>query len=221
MATASSCRAADVALTLASGSPRRRDLLARLGLPFTVHVSDADETVPPGMAPERAVLLVAERKARAVAAEAALGLILAADTAVALADAVIGKPADAADNLALLRRLRGRTHDVWTGVLLLDPATGRSERGVVRTEVTLRDASDDELRAYVATGEGLDKAGGYGIQGSAGAFVAGLDGCYANVVGLPLCEVAALLGRFGVAPVRPGPVCVLPDGAPCPRLRRA
>lgn len=204
-------------LILASGSPRRRALLARLGLAFAVRPSDADESFPSGTPPAALVAALAERKARAVAAETPTGLVLGADTAVILGGEVLGKPADAADNLAMLQRLRGRAHEVWTGLALLDAATGRAETAAVRSIVRFGAPDDATLAAYVATGEGRDKAGGYAIQGGAAVFAA-IDGCVANVVGLPLCEVAALLARLGLAPNASGPVCVDPAGAPCPRL---
>lgn len=208
-------------LVLASGSPRRRDLLGRLGVPFAVVVSDADEAVPAGTAPEAAVVGLAERKARAVAATGGVppgALVLAADTTVALDDELIGKPADDAEAEAMLRRLLGRGHDVWTGLALLDPATGATRLAAVRSRVVMRRAADDEVAAYLATGEGRDKAGAYGIQGAAGTFVERVEGCWNNVVGLPLCAVADLLAAAGV-PVNPaGSVCASPDGTACPNI---
>ena len=118
----------------------------------------------------------------------------------------------------MLRRLRGREHRVLTGVAIVEAATGRAERSAVASAVGMRAYGDDEIARYVATGEPLDKAGGYGIQAGGGRLVAAVDGCFNTVVGLPLCEVAALLGRFGVMPRAVGPVCTLPSGAPCPRL---
>ena len=207
-------------IVLASGSPRRRDLLGRLGVPFAVVASYADESLPPGTAPEAAVIRLAERKARAVAASGRVppgALVLAADTTVALDGELLGKPADNAESAAMLRRLLGRGHEVWTGVALLDPATGATRSAAVRSRVVMRRAADAEVAAYLATGEGRDKAGAYGIQGAAGAFVERVEGCWNNVVGLPLCAVADLLAAAGV-PVSPaGPACTLPDGTACPR----
>ena len=169
-------------LVLASASPRRRDLLARLGLAFEVRPTDADETwpdLPVGPAAEA----VALRKARAARAPGAL--VLAADTVVVLDGDVLGKPADAADARATLRRLSGRTHTVTTGLALgLD---GRETTASATTAVTFAELTDAEIAAYVATGSPLDKAGSYGIQDDAGALlVARIDGDYFNVVGLPL-----------------------------------
>ena len=207
-------------LILASGSPRRRELLTRLGLPFTVVVSDVDETAPPGSAPEELVANLAVRKAEAVASTVERGLVIGADTSVFLDGEALGKPRDEADAARTLRRLRDRAHQVVTGIAVVDAATGRVERSAVRSEVRMRPYGDDEIDRYVATGEPLDKAGAYGIQGEGGALVAAVDGCFNNVVGFPLCEVAALLARFGVEPGTPEPVCALPSGAPCPRLSR-
>ena len=205
-------------IILASGSPRRRELLARLGLPFEVIASDADETTEPATPPDEVVVQLAERKARAVAATVERGIVIGADTAVVLDDEVLGKPRDAADAGQMLRRLRGREHRVLTGVAIVEAATGRAERSAVASAVGMRAYGDDEIARYVATGEPLDKAGGYGIQAGGDRLVAAVDGCFNTVVGLPLCEVAALLGRFGVMPRAVGPVCTLPSGAPCPRL---
>ena len=144
--------------------------------------------------------------------------VVGADTVVVLDDGVLGKPRDAADAERMLQLLRGRTHEVVTGVAVVDSVHGRSAGSFVVTTVQMHAASDAELSAYVATGEPLDKAGGYAIQGQGGALVSAVDGCYANVVGLPLCETAALIERFGVQIPGQPPVCRLPSGAPCPRL---
>jgi septum formation protein len=189
-------------------------------MPFDVAAGEVDETIAPGATPEQAVLDLAERKARAAFGQGARGVIVGADTVVALAGEILGKPADDAAALAMLRRLGGRAHEVWTGLAVIDAASGRTEPVAVRSVVRMRAVSDDEWRAYVATGEGRDKAGGYAIQGGAAEFVIGVEGCWLNVVGFPLCEVAALLTDFGVAIPAAGPVCTLPGGAPCPRLSR-
>jgi septum formation protein len=185
-------------LTLGSASPRRRELLATLGIAFDVVPSDVDETLEPGALPE-AVARLALRKARAVAAGQSAGLVLAADTVVVVDGRALGKPADAAEARAMLRTLRGRTHEVMTGVALVEVATGRHAAETVVSRVTMAAYSDAVLDAYVAGGEPLDKAGAYAIQGEGGALVAGLEGSRSNVVGLPLETTAALLRRFGVA----------------------
>ena len=205
-------------LVLASGSPRRRELLGRLGMPVVTVVSGVAEEVEAGLAAEEVVVRVARQKAEAVAVAVGRGLVVGADTAVVAAGELVGKPRDDADARRMLRALGGRTHRVVTGLAVVDAARGRVEASAVATAVRMRAYDDEEIAAYVATGEPLDKAGGYGIQGGGGALVAAFEGCFTNVVGLPLCETAALLARFGVAPGVAGPVCTLPSGAPCPRL---
>ncbi len=206
-------------LILASASPRREVLLRRLGLPFTVITSGASEEADPGVDPAALVRLLARRKAEAVAAILDGGIVIGADTAVVLGDVVLGKPADAADARRMLRLLRGKRHRVISGVAVVDAADGRAAVSAVSTDVVMAAYSDAQIDAYVMSGEPMDKAGAYAIQGLGGALVAGIDGCYNNVVGLPLCEVAALLAGFGIVPQSADPVCALPDGRPCPRLR--
>lgn len=211
-------RPASVPLILASASPRRRELLGRLGLPFVVRPADVDETLESEVPIPESVAALAERKAGAVAAGLDGGIALGADTVVVLGDEVLGKPGHPEAAEAMLRRLSGRTHQVITGVALVDAASGAAGRSAVVSAVRMRDLAGPEIAAYVATGEPLDKAGGYAVQGAGGALVAAVEGCYANVVGLPLCETAALLGRFGIAVAAEPPVCRLPSGAPCPRV---
>lgn len=183
-------------MILASGSPRRRDLLANLGVSFRVIVSgeaeDSPERDPARLAGELAAL-----KARVVAQSHPDAVVIAADTVVALGEELLGKPADEAENRAFVRRLAGRTHQVYTGVTVL--SGGQESGGVERTDVTFRALTDGEIAHYARTGEGLDKAGGYGIQGVGMALVARLDGDYSNVVGFPLALVIRLLRRAGVA----------------------
>ena len=173
---------------LASASPRRRELLGGMGIPFTVRVSEADESLPAGIHPKAAVELLARRKGEAVAAEVTGDcLILAADTLVALGDRALGKPQDEEDAKEMLRTLSGKTHEVHTGVAVL--RGGKIYSGAATTEVVFRTLSEEEIAAYVATGEPLDKAGAYGIQGLGGALVARISGEFDNVVGLP-CRLA-------------------------------
>ncbi len=182
-----------VPLVLASASPRRRDLLARLGLTFDVRPSDADETWPAGLEPGPAAAEVALRKARATPPGDAL--VLAADTVVVLDGEVLGKPADPAEATRTLRRLSGRTHLVATGLALR--LGDRETTAFETTRVTFADLSADEVAAYVATGSPLDKAGSYGIQDDLGAvFVERIEGDYFNVVGLPLRRLYATLRAF-------------------------
>lgn len=181
---------------LASGSPRRRELLANLGVSFRVVVSgeaeDSPETDPARLAGELAAL-----KAGAVARLHPGAVVIAADTVVALGGELLGKPQDGAENRAFVRRLAGRTHQVYTGVTVI--AGGEERGGVERTDVTFRELTGEEITHYAAIGEGLDKAGGYGIQGVGMALVERIDGDYSNVVGFPLALVIRLLRGAGVA----------------------
>ena len=180
---------------LASASPRRREILADMGLTFTVCPADCDESVPEGTHPRDAVKILARRKARAAEATVGCGgIIVAADTLVALGDVALGKPADTDEAYEMIRALSGKTHHVYTGVAVLmgDKILVRSDA----TAVVFRPYGDDEARAYADTKEGLDKAGAYGIQGLGGALVDRIEGEYDNVVGFParladkmLCEL--------------------------------
>ena len=181
-------------LILASGSPRRRELLAKMGYTFEICTPDVDEHV--GGHARDIVRTLAERKAAAAAARYARGVVIASDTLVSLDGRPLGKPADAADALEMLRALSGREHEVFSGVCVMDAATGRRETRVARTGVHFRALADDELLAYIATGEPMDKAGAYAIQGGAGAFVTRLDGSFENVMGFPVDDVRALLSDF-------------------------
>jgi septum formation protein len=185
---------------LASGSPRRQQLLGELGVPFRTIVSDAPETLTSGLSAVEQAILLADRKARAVAAGIAAGLVLGADTMVVLEGEILGKPRDDADARAMLRRLSGRDHQVITGLTIVDAKTGESQSESVTTVVTMRDLTDIEIAVYVATGEPLDKAGAYAIQGAGAALIAEYRGCYANVVGLPLCATSRLLVTAGALP---------------------
>ena len=164
--------------------------------------SDLDERLEPGPLAD-AVSRLALAKARAVAARVAQGIVLGADTVVAIDGHPLGKPADADDARAMLRRLRDREHEVITGVAVVDASTGRAERTSATSRVRMAAYTDAEIDAYVAGGEPLDKAGAYAIQGQGGALVAGLEGSFSNVVGLPLAETARLLAAFGVAVSEP------------------
>jgi septum formation protein len=181
-------------LVLASGSPRRRQLAARLGGPFVVLPAQVDEAALPGEPPHAYALRLAEAKARAV--EAADGLVVGADTIVIDDGEVLGKPADAAQALEFLRRLRGREHEVATAVAVLDAASGEVRTGIETTAVWMRDYSDEEMRRYVDSGDPLDKAGAYAIQSSAFRPVARIRGSRSNVIGLPLELTARLLAEF-------------------------
>jgi septum formation protein len=165
------------------------------------------------------VQFLAQAKAKAVASSLQSGLVIGSDSTIAFRHVILGKPRDNSDAEQTLSMLRGEWHDVLSGVAVVDADTGRCVVSSVSTKIKMRAYSDEELRAYVETGEPLDKAGSYAIQGLGGRLVETLDGCFNNVVGLPLCELAKLLSGFGISPPIQSPVCLLPDGRPCPRLR--
>lgn len=185
-------------LVLASQSPRRRELLEQLGLAFAVLPAHADEAVLDGEPPREYVLRVAREKARAVQGE----VVLAADTAVVLDGVILGKPESADDARRMLRALSGSRHEVLTAVCVrragAGPALELELEEVVSTEVVFAPLSGPAVEWYVATGEPLDKAGAYAIQGAGGAFVTEVRGSVSSVVGLPLAETAALLARAGI-----------------------
>lgn len=181
-------------LILASGSPRRRALLAKMGYKFDTCVPNVDENVD-GKAADVAMLL-ARRKARAAADGRSDGIVIASDTLVSLDDVPLGKPRDAANAKEMLFSLSGREHDVYTGVCMIDTATGRTLEKCVQTGVTFRELSEEEIDAYIATGEPMDKAGAYAIQGGAGGFVTWVDGSFENVMGFPVDEVDAMLKKI-------------------------
>jgi septum formation protein len=180
---------------LASGSPRRRELLAQLGCTFAVLPPDVDESVQAGESPTAYVDRLAVEKAHAVEADPDT-LVIAADTTVDLGGEILAKPVDAADAAAMLRRLSGRTHRVHTGVAVRRGGEVRHE--VVTSLVTFVPLSEADVEWYVATGEPLDKAGGYAVQGSGGVFVQRVRGSVSNVVGLPLHTLVRLAGELGV-----------------------
>jgi septum formation protein len=174
---------------LASASPRRLELLRRIGIDPVLMPTTLDERAVAGESPRALVLRLAEAKAREAAgrlAGAAPGIVLAADTAVVIDGVCLGKPASADEAAAMLRRLRGRAHEVLTGVFVMRTQGPRSAGGVDATRVRFRAYDDATIAAYVATGEGLDKAGAYGIQGRGVLLVEHIEGSWSNVVGLPL-----------------------------------
>ena len=184
-------------LVLASASPRRQELLARLGVPFAVQPSRIEENAAPGP-PEAALIGLARAKALAVAAglprEGGRTIVLGADTEVVLDGALLGKPRDEADAVRILTRLRGRTHEVITGLALVEVGgAGREATSAVVSRVTMRDYGDEEMAGYVATGEPFDKAGAYAVQGLGSRLVARVDGCLTNVIGLPITTTRRLL----------------------------
>ena len=184
-------------LILASASPRRRDLLAQLGVSFSCDPADIDETRRPQEKPAAYVLRLAMEKAAVAAARHPGVAVLAADTSVVVDDDVLGKPRDHFAGLAMLARLSGRRHCVLTGICL-HTASGEVHSQVVETGVQFLQLDRQQCEAYLATDEPWDKAGAYGIQGLAGAFVSAIDGSYSNVVGLPLAETWRLLAAHGI-----------------------
>jgi nucleoside triphosphate pyrophosphatase len=210
------------AFILASGSPRRRELLTSLGFVFTVHKPDIDETQHPGEPPLEYVSRLSREKAVSVADRLASPVtVLAADTVVILgADTlgidehgeILGKPADDAAARQMLLRLRGRVHQVCTAITLVKWESGAPQTitAITRTDVLMRDYTDAEIQAYIATGDPFDKAGSYAIQHPVFHPVARIDGCYTNVVGLPVCTLRntlAEIGWPGIEPTAPAPHC--------------
>jgi septum formation protein len=181
-------------LCLASTSPRRRELLAALGVKFRVVHVDVDEALLEGESPAEMVLRLAVAKAEAADIEAG-SLALGADTAVVVGDEALGKPLDEADALAMLAKLSGRSHEVLTGVALRGPRG--THTALSTTDVYFREISRDEALAYWQSGEPQDKAGAYAVQGLGGVFVEHIKGSYSGVVGLPVFETAALLAEAG------------------------
>jgi septum formation protein len=184
-------------LILASASPRRQDFLKELGLLFEIRVADIDEAPRPGESPVDFVERLALEKGRVVAEQEPEGAVLAADTVVVLDGELLGKPRDDVEARAMLGRLSGRRHEVWTGFALCRADLVLALRAI-RTEVTFIAVSEELCRAYVLTGEPLDKAGAYGIQGKGGFLVERIRGSYSNVVGLPLAEVVGALLAHGI-----------------------
>ncbi len=185
-------------LILASSSPRRAEILANAGLAFSVLSSAVDESPYPGEAPAALVQRLANAKADLVTARAVgPAIVLAADTVVVLDDKILGKPSSIEDARHMLQQLSGRTHSVLTGVALVRLPDGERRQFVESTLVHFRPITDDELSSYLATEEPYDKAGAYAIQGLAGRYIPRIEGCYFNVVGLPLSRVLTELKTLG------------------------
>ncbi len=185
-------------LILASGSPRRRDFFHGLGLDFSVQAADVDESLHPGEKPESFVLRLAESKARTVAESEPDSWVVAADTVVDIDGVILGKPADEAHALEMLTLLSGNWHEVWSGFCIFQAKGNVCLQKAVRTAVRFAEFPVEVLAAYAATGEPLDKAGAYGIQGIGSFLVSEINGSYSNIVGLPLAEVVAELLALGV-----------------------
>jgi len=185
-------------LILASNSPRRRQLIQLLGIPFEVHPEDVDESQLDGENAEDYVRRLARSKAEATVGKYA-DLVVAADTIVVDGEAVLGKPTDATDACAMLTRLRSRQHQVFSAFALYKGTSLLTPVEVCKTGVFMRRYSDTEMEEYIASGDPLDKAGGYGIQNRSFKPVTSLNGCYASVMGLPLCHLTRTLLRHGIA----------------------
>lgn len=185
-------------IILASNSPRRRELLRQIGLAFTTDPAYVDERVLPGEQPEAYAVRVALEKARAVAQRSRTGIVVAADTIVVLGDAILGKPANAEDAMRMLEMLSGKMHYVITGLVVIDSQSGKTLARTAWTKVWFRKLTPEEIASYVATGEPLDKAGAYGIQEKGSLLVEKIEGCYFNVVGLPVSLLGKMLQVFGI-----------------------
>lgn len=178
-------------LILASGSPRRRELLGLFGIPFVVRAADIDETMDPAQSPAHEVAQVSRRKAMAVE-RGPEDVVIAADTIVVCQGKILGKPHSREEAVSMLRLLSGREHQVMTGCTVL--WEGGQETFTEITALTFRPLSDEEIQRYVDSGEPMDKAGAYGIQGGAALFCPGIQGDYYNVMGLPVCHLGTVLG---------------------------
>jgi septum formation protein len=187
---------APIHLVLASASPRRAELLRAAGITFDVHPAHIDETVRGGEVPEAYVRRMAEEKARVVHALQPGRVVLAADTTVVVGSLILGKPADPGDARRMLGLLSGRSHEVITGVTMVAGVDGRMETQVGTTTVEFAALQADDIDWYVASGEPMDKAGAYAIQGGASRFITRIDGSYSNVVGLPVALVWEMLKRL-------------------------
>lgn len=185
-------------IILASASPRRQELLRQIGIEFEVVVTDVDETFPEGLPPHEAVSELAYRKAEKAADYVKEGIIIGADTVVVHKGIILGKPADFTDAVRTLRNLSGSDHLVITGFCIIEAATGKVVKASETTRVFFRQLGEMEIQAYVKSGEPMDKAGSYGIQGLGAVLVDHIQGCYFNVVGLPIARLAGTLKEFGV-----------------------
>ncbi|MFA6472440.1 MAG: Maf family protein [Candidatus Latescibacterota bacterium] len=183
-------------LILASKSPRRRELMKLIGHPFRSMTSDVEEIVIPGEKPSEHVLRLSELKAREVGNRVGAGIVIGSDTVVVIDGDILGKPGSEEEAAEMLSCLQGRTHTVYTGFALFDPERDALSTGFETTEVTMHKMSRDMIEKYIATGEPLDKAGAYGIQGYGAVLIPEIKGCYFNVMGLPLSKLMDALYRF-------------------------
>jgi septum formation protein len=193
-----------VTLILASGSPRRRDLLASIGIEFEVIKSDVPEVRAAGESPEEYVARLSREKAAAIAQQHPTRWIVAADTTVYLGDELLEKPADVDDARRMLATIAGRTHTVYTAVTVMNAARGYGDTRIAETEVRMAAMTPREIDWYAKSGEGLDKAGAYAAQGIGAMFIDSIHGSYTNVVGLPLALLVRMLERAGIDPLGAG-----------------
>ncbi len=193
-------------IILASQSPRRRKLLEQIGLKFEVVPSNIDEDEKSINNPRRLVKNLAMEKAKIVSQKVKDGIVIAADSVVVFNGEIIGKPKDDKDAFAILKKLSGNFHDVFTGLVVMDANNGKTLSDVVKSKVKFREIPDEEIMDYVKTGEPLDKAGGYGAQERAAVFLESVDGCFFNIVGLPIAKLVEMLKEFGVDVLKEGQV---------------
>jgi len=202
-------------IVLASSSPRRRELFALLGLPFQVVDPQVDETPLEGEKPKSTALRLAFAKAQEASMSHPEAIIVAADTLVISGEKILGKPGNGDEAVAILKALRGKKHRVISGVIVLDAATGEKREEVADTRVWMRDYSQKEIARYIGRGEPFDKAGGYAIQDKEFRPVARVKGCYANVMGLPLCHLYRGLRKMGLSIEPPIEACQVFTGEEC------
>lgn len=183
-------------IILASGSPRRKELLTQMGLSFTILPAEIEEVVEPGLTPQEVVMSLSRQKAAAVALSHPEDLVIAADTIVVFDGKILGKPHSEGEAKEMLTALSGRAHHVCTGFTLQQG--GQTESGCEESEVWFRELTEGEIDRYIATGEPMDKAGSYGIQGYGAMLVRGIHGDYFNVMGLPVCRLAMALKNYGI-----------------------
>ena len=183
-------------IILASASPRRAEILKKIGLDFVVRPSHVDENIAATLPAAEYAVDLAKRKARAVAAKVTTGLVIGADTIVVLGNEILGKPSSETEAGEMLQRLSGKTHRVFTGFVLCDRPSNRETAGLEVTEVTFRALEEAEIAAYIRSGEAMDKAGAYGIQDASAVFAERINGCFYNVVGFPLTRFYVTLRSF-------------------------
>ncbi|SMO37498.1 Maf family protein [Melghirimyces algeriensis] len=193
-------------LVLASGSPRRKQLLQALGLPFSVHPSSVAEEVPGDPSPGELVEILAAKKALAVAHTKERALVIGSDTVVALGDKILGKPKDKQNAAQILEYLQGQSHQVYTGIALVEVINNKVTRRLINhrvTEVMIRNMNQEEIEWYISTEEPMDKAGAYGLQGIGSMWVDWIDGCYTNVVGMSLPLLYDMMNGMGYPVLKP------------------